>query len=368
MMMQMNAAILTKANTPFRVESVSVDPPQADEALIKIAASGVCRSDWRVAIGTAPKPMPIITGHEGAGVVKAVGPGVTRVEVGDHVALSWAPGCGDCFYCHNHKSNLCESYRQLLASGLQADGKSRIRWNDQAVYILAGLGTFAEYAVVRQESCLPIRRDVPLEAAALAGCAVATGVGAAMYSAGVRPGQSAAVFGAGGIGLNIIQGAALSGANPIIAVDISSAKMEIAREFGATHAIMSDESAVARIKELTSGRGVDCAFEALGLPSLQERAFAAVRPGGQLTLVGTAPADSSANLPGAIITRAEKVVRGSSYGSVNPRRDIPALLDLYLAGMLKLDELITRRYRLEQINEAYADMLSGDVARGVIVF
>ncbi len=184
----------------------------------------------------------------------------------------------------------------------------------------------------------------------------------------MRPGQSAAVFGAGGIGLNIIQGAALSGANPIIAVDISSAKTEIAREFGATHAIMSDETAVARIKELTSGRGVDCAFEALGLPSLQERAFAAVRPGGQLTLVGTAPADSSANLPGAIITRAEKVIRGSSYGSVNPRRDIPALLDLYLAGMLKLDELITRRYRLEQINEAYADMLSGDVARGVIVF
>ncbi len=145
-MMQMKAAILTKANTPFRVESVSLDPPKADEVLIKIAASGVCRSDWRVAIGTAPKPMPIITGHEGAGVVEAVGPGVTRVGVGDHVALSWAPGCGDCFYCHHDKPNLCESYRQLLASGLQADGKSRIRWNDQAVYILAGLGTFAEYA------------------------------------------------------------------------------------------------------------------------------------------------------------------------------------------------------------------------------
>ena len=366
--MQMQAAILTRANTPFRVETVTLDPPKAGEVLIKIAASGVCRSDWRVAIGTAPKPMPIITGHEGAGLVEAVGEDVTRVAVGDHVALSWAPGCGDCFYCHHGKPNLCESYRELLASGLQADGKSRIRWNGQPVHILAGLGTFAEYAVVRQESCLPIRRDVPLEVAALAGCAVATGVGAAIYSAGLRPGQSAAVFGAGGIGLNIIQGAALAGADPIVAVDISSAKMAIAREFGATHTLMSDESAVARIHELTRGRGADYTFEALGLPSLQERAFAATRPGGTLTLVGTAPAGSSANLPGAVITRAEKVIRGSSYGSVHPRRDIPALLDLYVAGKLKLDELITRRYRLGEINEAYADMLSGALARGIIVF
>ncbi len=366
--MQMQAAILTQPNMPFRIESVTLDPPQAGEVLVKIGASGVCRSDWRVAIGTAPKPMPIIAGHEGAGVVEAVGPGVTRLAVGDHVALSWAPGCGDCFYCYNDKPNLCDSYQQLLASGLQADGRSRIGWNGQPVHILAGLGSFAEYAVVREESCLPVRRDAPLELVALVGCAVATGVGAAMFTAEVRPGRSAAVFGAGGIGLNIIQGARLCGAYPVIAVDINERKMEIARQFGATHSFFSDESAVAKIQALTAGRGADYAFEALGLPSLQERAFEALRPGGLLTLVGTAPADSTTNLPGAVITRAEKVVRGSFYGSVNPPRDIPMLLDLYASGKLKLEELITRRYRLDQINEAYADMLSGALARGIIVF
>lgn len=366
--MQMQAAILTQPNTPFQIETVTLDPPREGEVLVKIGASGVCRSDWRVAIGTAPKPMPIIAGHEGAGVVEAVGAGVTRLAVGDHVALSWAPGCGDCFYCHNHKPNLCGSYGELLASGLQADGRSRIHWHGEPVHILAGLGSFAEYVVVREESCLLVRRDAPLELVALVGCAVATGVGAAMFTAEVRPGQSAAVFGAGGIGLNIIQGARLCGADPVIAVDINERKMEIARQFGATHSLYSDESAVAEIQGLTGGRGADYAFEALGLPSLQERAFEALRPGGLLTLIGTAPDGSSTNLPGAVITRTEKVIRGSFYGSVNPPRDIPMLLDLYASGKLKLEELITRRYRLDQINEAYADMLSGALARGIIVF
>ena len=167
------------------------------------------------------------------------------------------------------------------------------------------------------------------------------------------------MFGAGGVGLNIIQGAKLAGASPIIAVDISSAKMVMARDFGATHALPSDDATPERIRALTQGRGVDCAFEALGLPSLQERAFASTRPGGSLILVGTAPDDSRANLPGAIITRSERVIRGSSYGSVNPPRDIPAFLELYRAGLMKLDELITRRYRLDEINDAYAAMLDG---------
>jgi len=366
--MRMQAAILTQPNSPFRVEDVSLNPPKAGEVLIKIAASGVCRSDWRVAIGTAPKPMPIICGHEGAGIVAAVGPNVTQVNVGDHVTLTWAPTCGDCFYCQRGKPNLCGTYRGAIASGLLDDGEARIRWNGQPVYILAGLGSFAEYAVLRQESCLPIRRDIPLEIAALVGCAAATGVGAAMYTAGIRAGESVAVFGAGGIGLNIILGAQLCGAAPIIAVDTSEAKLALAYKFGATHTLRSDESAAERVQALTGGRGVDKAFEAVGIPALQERAFAAARPGGTLTLVGTAPADSRTNLPGAVITRTEKVIRGCSYGSVNPQRDIPLLLDLYAAGKLKLERLITRRYQLEEINQAYADLLSGALARGIIVF
>ena len=366
--MKMQAAILTEPNTPFRIESVSLDPPQRGEVRVKLAASGVCRSDWRVAIGTAPKPMPIITGHEGAGLVEAVGDGVTRVKPGDHVTLTWAPVCGQCFYCQRGKANLCGTYRPAIASGLMDDGGARVHWRGEPVYILAGLGAFAEYAVAREQSCIPVSRVLPLDVAALVGCAVATGVGAAVYTAGVGAGDSAAVFGAGGIGLNIIHGAQLCGATPIIAVDANPAKLALAKLFGATHALPSDESTVAKILELTGGRGVDCAFEAVGIPALQERALAATRPGGTLTLVGTAPDGSRTNLPGAVITRTEKVIRGCSYGSVNPQRDIPLLLDLYRAGKLKLDELITRRYRLDEINQAYADLLSGELARGIIVF
>lgn len=214
----------------------------------------------------------------------------------------------------------------------------------------------------------PKAGEVLVKIAALVGCAVATGVGAAMYSAGISAGESVAVFGAGGIGLNIIQGAQLCGAHPIIAIDASESKLALAKQFGATHARRSDETTVDQIRALTGGRGVDRAFEAVGIPELQERAFAATRPGGTLTLVGTAPDGSRTNLAGAIVTREEKVVRGCSYGSVNPQRDIPLLLDLYSAGKLKLEQLITRRYPLDQINEAYADLLSGELARGIIVF
>lgn len=364
----MQAAILTEPHTPFRIESVALDPPKAGELRVKLAASGICRSDWRVAIGTAPKPMPIVTGHEGAGIVEAVGAGVTRAQVGDHVTLTWAPICGECFYCQRGKANLCAAYRPAIATGLLDDGTARVHWRGEPVYILAGLGSFAEYAVVREASCVPIRRDVPLDVAALVGCAVATGVGAAMYTGRVGAGASVAVFGAGGIGLNIIHGAQLCGAHPIIAVDANEAKSARARQFGATHTLSSAEKTVDQIQALTGGRGVDHAFEAVGIPKLQERAFAATRPGGTLTLVGTAPDGSTTNLPGAVITRSEKIVRGCSYGSVNPQRDIPLLLDLYRAGKLKLEQLITRRYRLDQINHAYTDLLSGELARGIIVF
>ncbi len=365
--MQMQAAILTEPNTPFRIETVTLDPPKAGEVLVKMAASGVCRSDWRVAIGTAPKPMPIVTGHEGAGVVEAIGPSVTKLRAGDHVTLTWAPICGDCFYCQRGKPNLCAAFRPAIASGLMDDGTARIHWRGEPVYILAGLGSFAEYALVREASCVPIGRDLPFDIAALVGCAVATGVGAAMYTAGLRAGESVAVFGAGGIGLNIIHGAQLCGAQTIIAIDASAAKAALAKQFGATHSLPSDERTLARIQALTDGRGVDRAFEAVGIPALQERALEAIRPGGTLTLVGTAPDGSASNLPGAVITRTEKVIRGCSYGSVNPQRDIPLLLDLYAAGRLKLDRLITRRYRLGDINQAYADLLSGELARGIIV-
>ena len=366
--MQMKAAILQEPNTPFRIETVELDPPKAGEVLIKVAAAGICHSDWHVVEGLSYFPMPIICGHEGAGVVEAVGDGVTRVQPGDHVTLSFRADCGECFYCQNDKAVLCETFSDALKSGKLVDGTTRISWRGEPVYIMTGLGCFAEYVVIPQQACVPIREDVPLEVAALVGCAVSTGVGAAWYTAGVRPGESVAVFGAGGIGLNIIQGAKLVGAYPIIAVDVNSNKMELAREFGATHALYSDDTAVGEIQSLTAGRGADHAFESVGISTLQETALEATRPGGTLTLVGLTPVGSSTNLPGSVITRTEKVIRGSFYGSVNTSRDFPMFLDLYLAGQLKLEELVTRRWALEEINEAYAEMLTGDVARGVIVF
>ena len=366
--MQMQAALLTETHTPFRIETVELAPPKTGEVLIKVAAAGVCHSDWHVVEGQSYFPLPIICGHEGAGLVEGIGEGVTRVQPGDHVTLSFRASCGGCFYCQNDKPNLCETYTPVLRSGLLKDGTSRISWRGETIYIMTGLGCFAEYVVIPEEACVPIRRDVPLEVAALVGCAVSTGVGAAMYTADVRPGESVAVYGAGGIGLNIIMGAALCGAGPIIAVDTNSSKMEIAREFGATDTMYSDDTTVEQIQALTGGRGADHVFESVGLQVLQETAFDATRPGGTLTLVGLTPVGSGTNLPGAIITRTEKVIRGSFYGSVNPQRDFPMFLDMYSNGKLMLDELVTRRYRLDEINEAYANMLTGEIARGIIVF
>jgi S-(hydroxymethyl)glutathione dehydrogenase / alcohol dehydrogenase len=366
--MKMRAALLLEPNGKFIIEEVDLAAPRRGEVLIKIAASGVCHSDWHVATGTTRHPMPVITGHEGAGVVQAVGEGVTRIKPGDHVSLSWTPDCGECFYCQRNQPNLCETFTEPIWAGVMLDGTSRASWNGETVYIYSGLGTFAEYTVVPEQSCVVIDRSIPLEVAALVGCAVATGVGAALYTAQVRPGESVVVYGAGGIGLNILQGAALAGATTIIAVDTNDEKMSIARQFGATHTVFAGKDALSQIRALTGGRGADHVFEAVGLPALQEASLEAARPGGMVTLVGLSPMGTGTNLPGAVITRTEKTIKGSYYGSVSPKRDFPLFLQMYQQGRLKLDELVSRRYTLDQINEAYTEMLMGRIARGIIVF
>jgi Zn-dependent alcohol dehydrogenase len=318
--------------------------------------------------GATKHPLPAVLGHEGAGVVEAVGADVTRVRVGDHVVLNWAPDCGHCFYCLRGKPNLCETFTDPIWAGVMLDGTPRLHLGDDPVYHYCGLATFAEYAVVPQESCVPIRRDVPLKVAALVGCAVATGVGSALYTAEVRPGDSVTVIGCGGVGLNVIQGATLCGAEIIIAVDTNPAKMEMARQFGATHTLLSNDNTLQVIRDLTGGRGTDHAFDAIGVPAVQEFGLECIRPGGTLTLVGLAPMGSATNLPGAIITRQEKVIKGSYYGTVNASRDFPKILDLYVAGKLKLDELISQEYTLSEINTAFDAMLSGSVARGIVTF
>ncbi len=366
--MKIQAALLYEAHQSFQVEEVTLDEPKAGEVLVKIAASGVCHSDYHLVSGATQHPMPVVPGHEGAGIVQAIGEGVTRVQPGDHIVLNWAPDCGHCFYCLRGKPNLCETYVKPIWAGTMLDNTTRLHRNGQTVYHFSGLATFAEYAVVPQESCVPIRKDVPLTVAALVGCAVATGVGAAMYTAEVRPGDSVVVFGCGGVGLNILQGAMLCGAQTIIAVDTNPAKMTIARQFGASHTLLSDDNTLKAVRNLTNGRGAEHAFEAVGVPALQEMALKAIRPGGTLTLAGLSPMGTGTNLPGAIITRQEKVIKGSYYGTINASRDFPLLLDLYMAGKLKLDELVSQQYSLDEINEAYDAMLSGGVARGVVVF
>ena len=366
--MKIQAAVLYEAKTPFVIEELTLQEPRDGEVLVKVAASGVCHSDYHLVAGTTQHPMPVVCGHEGAGVVEAVGAGVTRVRPGDHVTLSWSPDCGECFYCRHGQPNLCDTFTGPIWAGTMLDGTPRLYRGKDPVYHYCGLATFAEYVVVPQQSCIPIAKNIPLKVASLVGCAVATGVGAVMYTAGVRPGESVVVLGCGGVGLNILQGAMLCGANPIIAVDVNEAKMQLARQFGATHTLYSNDHLIEAVRDLTGGRGADHAFEAVGIPKLQELALEAARPGGTIVLAGLSPMGSATNLPGAIITRQEKTIKGSYYGSVNPSRDFPMLLDLYMAGKLKLNELVSREYPLNQINQAYDAMLGGEVARGVIVF
>ncbi len=366
--MKIKAAVFYEPGVPFKVETLDLEEPRAGEVLVKVAAVGVCHSDWHLMTGATKHPLPVVPGHEGAGVVAAMGPGVERVKLGDHVALNWAPNCGKCFYCLNDRPSLCAAYVGPLWAGVMLDGSTRLSQNGQPVYHFSALACFAEYCVVPQECCVPFKNEVPLAVAALIGCAVTTGVGAVLNTARVKPGSSVAVFGAGGVGLSIIMGAHLAGASRVIAVDKAPAKLEMARGFGATDALLGGPVVNNAIRDLTGGRGADYVFEAVGIPALQEQCLDAARPGGVIVLAGISPMGSGTNLPGAIITRQEKTIMGTYYGSANTARDFPLYGELFLRGQLPLDKLVSQTYPLEQINEAYADMLSGETGRGVIVF
>ena len=366
--MKIKAAVLYEPGLPFAVETLELEPPREGEVLIKVAAAGVCHSDWHLMTGATSHALPVVPGHEGAGVVVATGPGVPRVHNGDHVALNWAPSCGRCFYCLHDRPSLCATYVEPIWAGTMIDGTTRLSQNGRVVYHFSALACFADHAVVPEAACVPIDKAIPFPVAALIGCAVTTGVGAVLNTARVKPGSSVVVYGAGGVGLNIIMGARLAGASRIIAIDTHAAKGDIALSFGATDFMIAGPGTVGAIRNLTEGRGADYVFEAIGLPAVQEECLNAARPGGLVVLAGVAPMGSGTNLPGAIITRQEKTITGTYYGSANPARDFPLYGDFYLHGQLDLDRLISRTYDLNQINEAYADMLSGDIARGLIIF
>ncbi|MDZ4279123.1 MAG: Zn-dependent alcohol dehydrogenase [Dehalococcoidia bacterium] len=354
----MKAAVLREQKQPLVIEEVTLDDPGPGQVLVKTAAAGVCHSDLHFIEGLWPIPTPVVLGHEAAGVVEAAGPGVTYVEPGDHVILLFVPFCGSCRYCTTGRPNLCPEGRTW--------GQT-VHIGDQAVAPFLSMSSFAEYMVVPQNGLVKIRKDVPLDRAALVGCGVMTGIGAVINTAKVEPGSKCVVIGTGGVGLNVIQGCALAGAERIIAVDINPNKLEMAREFGATHFVdASKEDPIAKVKELTDG-GPEYAFEVIGLPQAATQAFDMVRPGGEAIVVGMMPMGSEITVSGPAFL-AEKVLRGCVYGSARPRYDMPRILDLYMAGKLKLDELVSRTYPLDGINDAFDAMKNGEVARSVIAF
>ena len=362
----MKAAVLYQPREPLVVEELSLGGPREREVLVKLAASGVCHSDLHFIKGDREVPVPIVLGHEGAGIVEEVGPGVTYASVGDHVVLSFVPTCGRCSPCVNGRHNFCDS-RYRMGGGL-LDGTRRLRKGDQEINHASGLSTFAEYAVVPEDSVVRVRHDVPLDRVALVGCGVATGVGAVINTAKVEPGSRVVVIGVGGVGLNVVQGAALAGAQSIIAVDIRGPKLEHALLFGATHLINSStEDVQARVREITNGEMADYAFEVIGLPETITQALYTTRRGGVTVAVGVTPTGARLSIDPDFL-RAGRILMGCSYGSCYPRADMPKLLDLYIAGKLKLDELITRTFSLDEINTAFDLLDRGEVARSVIAF
>ena len=365
----MKAAVLYKPNMGLEVVEVEQQGPQAGEARVKVKAAGVCHSDWHIMNGDWPSPMPIVPGHEAAGEIAECGPGVTTVKPGDHVIFSFRPHCGRCRYCSQGRTVLCIG-RAHVPPGALYDGTFRIKHKGQDINQMARIGTFAEEVVVPEEMVVPIRKDMPWPQAALVGCCVATGVGAVTRHAKIEAGSTVLVIGCGGVGLNAVQGAMLSGASRIIAADILDNKLEMARTFGATHTIntKTNEDAVKKVKEMAGGLGVDYSFDAVSNDRTQALAFDALAPGGHAVAVGISAATIRASYSPFNMVFTEKTVSGTFYGSVRPDLDFPILVDHYMNKRLNIDGLISRTYKLDEINEGFRAMMGGEVARGVVVF
>jgi Zn-dependent alcohol dehydrogenase len=353
--MLVRAAVLDAPRQPLVVRDLHLAPPGPGEVRVRIAASGVCHTDLSVQRGDVVLPTPMVLGHEGAGDVEAVGAGVDSVAAGDHVVLSFTPRCGRCYWCRRGEAHLCAAGDARYRGGL-LDGTTRLSHARQPVFQMAMLGTFAEAAVVPAISVVPIAPEVPLDVAALIGCGVLTGVGAATNTAKITAGDTVAVVGCGTIGLNIVQGARLAGAARIVVIDAVAEKLSMARAFGATDTVDArDGDAIAAVRDLSEGRGADVVFEAAGVPATITAAVQMSRKGGQVILVGLPALDGLLSLLEHLYYSG-RVVKACSYGSVDVLRDVPWLVDLYRRGALRIDELITERVTLGDVNDALADL------------
>lgn len=366
--MRINAAILWEQAQPLSVEAADLDAPGPGEVLIEVRAAGVCHSDLHPARGDWPMKTPVVLGHEGAGIVREVGPSVTTLQRGDHVVLSWAPACGECPSCREGRAVLCDRVEKVTFRNKLPNGAPRLHARDKDVAPFLGTACFADFAVVPESAAIPVARDVPLDALATLGCAVITGVGAVLNAAQVPSGARVAVIGAGGVGLNIVQGAVIAGAERIIAIDRRPAPLAIARQFGATETIDASGDVAAMVRELTNGRGADFVFDSVGSPATLTSALAASKKGGTVVVTGLSRVDAQGTIGMFPFVMQEKRLIGSVYGSGQPRRDIPKLVALFQEGRLKLRELVARTYPLAGINDALRALESSDGARGVITW
>ena len=367
--MKAKAAILFEVGQKLDIREVEVAKPQADEVLVRMAVGGICHSDLHVMTGHLSAPLPAILGHEGAGTVIETGPGVTSFRPGDNVIPLWRVSCGECEYCTAARPALCGVGRKIRSTGRLLNGSSRFSLDGTEIKHFIGVSAFSEYTVIMEKALVKVPEGFPLQQAALLGCAVITGMGAVTNAARVKPGSCVAIFGSGGVGLNVVQGAALAGASKIIAVDLLDNKLDLARQFGATHTVNASSSdPVEQILSLTGQKGVNYAFEVIGRPETLRQAYDCLAKRGEAIALGVTPFETEVSIPIMGLLFDERVLRGSVYGSSRPRIDIPVLMDLYQAGKLKLDELLTRTYPFEQINEAYAALEKGEVARTVVLF
>jgi len=363
--MKAKAVVLTAPNE-YSVQEIELDAPKADEVRIRMVATGLCQSDMSIINGKLPMPMPMVLGHEGAGVVEEVGESVTNVVVGDHVITSVIAMCGECYFCLHQEPWLCTATD--LFSGMQPDGTSRVKLNGEYIAAFAALGNMAEQVVCPSMCVVAIDKKYDLKAAALVGCGVMTGAGAALNTAEVKPGSSAAIFGCGGVGLSALQGAKIAGANPLIAVDLSDEKLAAAREFGATHTVNASTDPVAQIMKITNDIGVDYAFEVTGFPAVASQAYNSTRRGGTTCLVGAASAELDYTFNALDMALSSKKVCGCLYGSTNAKVDFAKLLGFYETGQLDLDRMCSRTYTIDEVHEGFDDLVAGKNIRGIILY
>ncbi|ORL71841.1 NDMA-dependent alcohol dehydrogenase [Prescottella equi] len=367
--MKTKAAVLLEAGKPFEIMELDLDGPGPGEVLIKYTAAGLCHSDLHLTDGDLPPRYPIVGGHEGSGIIEEVGPGVTKVKPGDHVVCSFIPNCGTCRYCATGRQNLCDMGATIL-EGSMPDGTFRFRSGGKEFGAMCMLGTFSERATISQHSVVKVDEWLPLETAVLVGCGVPSGWGTAVYAGGVRAGDIVVIYGIGGLGINAVQGAVQAGARYVVVVDPLEFKRETALKFGATHAFASAEEAAVRVNELSWGQGADQALILVGTvdEEVVAAATAVIGKGGTVVITGLAdPTKLTVHVSGADLTLNEKTIKGTLFGSANPQYDIVRLLRMYDQGELKLDELVTTRYSLEDVNQGYEDLRNGKNIRGVII-